>query len=47
MTSIVDDIYDTYGTLEVLKLFTKAIERFDTCKLNYKPSSFVLYVILK
>ena len=31
MISIIDDIYDAYGTFEELKLFTEAIERFDTC----------------
>ena len=29
MTSVIDDIYDVYGTPEELELFTEAVERFD------------------
>ncbi|KAJ9676250.1 hypothetical protein PVL29_024985 [Vitis rotundifolia] len=33
MASIIDDIYDAYGTLEELQPFTEVIERFDTQRL--------------
>ncbi|XP_059428039.1 (-)-germacrene D synthase-like isoform X2 [Corylus avellana] len=37
MTSIIDDIYDVYGTLEELELFTQAIERWDIGAIDQLP----------
>ncbi|KAL0004182.1 hypothetical protein SO802_011743 [Lithocarpus litseifolius] len=37
MTSIVDDIYDVYGTLEEIELFTEAIERWDISATDQLP----------
>ncbi|KAF8026087.1 hypothetical protein BT93_F2792 [Corymbia citriodora subsp. variegata] len=37
MTSIIDDIYDVYGTLEELELFTEAIERWSTDAIDGLP----------
>ncbi|XP_059444040.1 (-)-germacrene D synthase-like isoform X2 [Corylus avellana] len=37
MTSIIDDIYDVYGTLEELELFTEAIERWDIGVIDQLP----------
>ncbi|NP_001268213.1 (-)-germacrene D synthase [Vitis vinifera] len=37
MTSIIDDIYDVYGTLEELELFTEAVERWDISAIDQLP----------
>ncbi|KAG7990302.1 hypothetical protein I3843_02G019600, partial [Carya illinoinensis] len=37
MTSIIDDIYDAYGTLEEIVIFTEAIERWDIRSMNTLP----------
>ncbi|KAI6690482.1 hypothetical protein NL676_027310 [Syzygium grande] len=37
MTSIIDDIYDVYGTLEELELFTEAIERWSIDAIDGLP----------
>ncbi|XP_040988311.1 (-)-germacrene D synthase-like isoform X2 [Juglans microcarpa x Juglans regia] len=37
MTSVIDDIYDVYGTIEELDLFTEAIERWDMSVVDKLP----------
>nr|A7IZZ2.1 RecName: Full=(+)-alpha-pinene synthase, chloroplastic; Flags: Precursor [Cannabis sativa]ABI21838.1 (+)-alpha-pinene synthase [Cannabis sativa] len=37
LITIIDDIYDVYGTLEELELFTKAVERWDAKTIHELP----------
>ncbi|XP_020206642.1 probable terpene synthase 2 isoform X2 [Cajanus cajan] len=37
ISSIIDDMYDAYGTIDELELFTNAIERWDICALVDLP----------
>nr|AIO10965.1 TPS02 [Liquidambar formosana]AMD82310.1 trans-beta-guaiene synthase [Liquidambar formosana] len=48
MTSVIDDIYDAYGTFEELELFTEAIERWDINFLDQLPEymKFVYQALL-
>ncbi|CAL0323348.1 unnamed protein product [Lupinus luteus] len=37
LTSVIDDIYDVYGTFEELQLFTNAVERWDISCMDFLP----------
>ncbi|KAL2342499.1 hypothetical protein Fmac_003784 [Flemingia macrophylla] len=45
--TIIDDMYDAYGTFEELELFTNVVERWDICSLDDLPEYMKLcYTIL-
>ncbi|XP_031284205.1 (-)-germacrene D synthase-like [Pistacia vera] len=37
MASVIDDVYDVYGTIEELELFTEAIEKWDVSAMDQLP----------
>ncbi|KAK8272346.1 hypothetical protein V6Z12_D11G325000 [Gossypium hirsutum] len=43
LVSILDDIYDAYGTYEELEIFTKAIQRWDTSCIDQLPNYMKLW----
>ncbi|KAG4177238.1 hypothetical protein ERO13_A11G285700v2 [Gossypium hirsutum] len=43
LISILDDIYDAYGTYEELEIFTKAIQRWDTNCIDQLPDYMKLW----
>ncbi|XVF76555.1 hypothetical protein PTKIN_Ptkin13bG0275100 [Pterospermum kingtungense] len=37
LVTIIDDVYDVYGTLDELQLFTDAVQRWDVCAVENLP----------
>ncbi|XP_070023530.1 viridiflorene synthase-like [Nicotiana sylvestris] len=38
MISVIDDTYDSYGTLDELEVFTEAVDRWDTSEIDRLPT---------
>lgn len=48
LVTVIDDVYDVYGTLDELELFTNIVERFDLLLLKAnlgRTSFFSLYIL--
>nr|ADR74194.1 (E)-beta-caryophyllene synthase [Vitis vinifera] len=45
MTTVIDDIYDAYGTFEEIKHFTEAIERWDINSIDHLPEYMKLFYV--
>nr|QHZ00924.1 terpene synthase 17 [Taiwania cryptomerioides] len=47
IATYLDDTYDTYGTLDELKLFTEAIKKWDLASINHLPEYMkIIYMTL-
>ncbi|CAJ1956398.1 unnamed protein product [Sphenostylis stenocarpa] len=42
LITIIDDVYDVYGTVEELELFTDAVERWDVNAINNLPDYLIM-----
>ncbi|GLJ09977.1 hypothetical protein SUGI_0119460 [Cryptomeria japonica] len=46
LVTVIDDIYDTYGTLDELKIFAEAIERWDPSSIDGLPEYMKVVFIM-